>query len=313
MTTADNTQVPVWVTQAARTKAERFAEQQPTPHQATRVYQNTLAVCVVNDYLKLFGIQTQVDASDSWHPVLRLANPVADLAIAGYGRVECCLVTAADTACTVPLEAQSDRIAYIVVRFETDGEATLLGFAETVENEPTPLSALRPMAEFSGYLAQLMPVVDLRLWLEGIYQQDWCPAEALLHPKQLALTHAATVQRAKQIDLNLESAHRDAILLLSVTSQQESLSVRAQLHPAIVADQAASGTRLIHSTLDCLAPNITLAIYTADGSLAKAVMSRTFPRDNCIQLPSFQGQWGEQFTLRISTGDDVQIDLHFRL
>lgn len=312
MTASDHTQVPVWITQAARSTAERFAAQQPTPDQAERVHQNTLVVSVVNDYLKLVGLQTQLEASDSWHPVLRLANPVADLAIAGYGRVECCPVAPTDTVFEVPLAAQCDRIAYIVVRLEAEAEATLLGFT-TQTSESLSLSPLRPMAEFPSYLAQLDPVVDLRQWLEGIYQQEWQPPETLLRPKQLALSYVqATVQRAKQIALNLESAHRDAILLLSITPQAEALSVRVQLHPAIVADGAASGTRLIHSTLDCLIPNLTLALHTAEGHLAKVATSRTFPRDNCIQLPPFQGQWGERFTIRVTIGDR-QIHERFQL
>ncbi|MEL7316369.1 MAG: DUF1822 family protein, partial [Cyanobacteria bacterium J06559_3] len=61
-TLSDDASVPVWVTQAAKQMAEQFASQQPTPPKAEQVYQNTLAVCVVNGYLNLLGIKTDLAA-----------------------------------------------------------------------------------------------------------------------------------------------------------------------------------------------------------------------------------------------------------
>ncbi|NER81034.1 MAG: DUF1822 family protein [Leptolyngbya sp. SIO1D8] len=312
-TTADDARMPIWVTQAAQQTAQQFARQQPDPQKAEQVYRNTLAVCIVNGYLNLLGIKTDLAASDSWNPAVRLMSNVADLLIVDKGRIDCRPVKPEAETCWIPLEAHSDRIGYIIVRLDTDQEATLLGFVEQVNREYLPLQQLRPISELPKYLAQVEPVVNLRHWLEGLYQLDWQPPEKLLQPKQLALSHSQTkIQRAKCIELNLASEHRDVVLLLSVTPHDEVLSVRVQLHPFILAENYPNGTRLIHSAVDCLMPNIKLALQAGNDTPVKEVVSRTYPRDNCIQIPQFQGHWGECFTVQI-TVNAHEIKEHFQL
>ena len=60
------------ITQAARRIAQEFAAEQPTPQKSEQVRLNTLAVCVVNDYLQMMAIPTDLTANDSWNPVVRL-------------------------------------------------------------------------------------------------------------------------------------------------------------------------------------------------------------------------------------------------
>ena len=313
-TTADDARVPVWVTQAAKQTAQQFASQQPDQKKAEQVYRNTLAVYVVNEYLNLLGIKTDLAASDSWNAAVRLISNVADLYIVDYGHVDCRPVQPDEETCWIPLEAQSDRIGYIIVRLDTAQEATLLGFIEQVHLEHLPLQQLRPIPELLKYLAQLKPVINLRQWLEGIYQLDWHPPENLLRSNQLALSYSQTqkIQRAKRIQLNLDSEHRDVVLLLSVTAFDETLGVRVQLHPFTMAENYLSGTRLIHSSVDCLIPNIKLTLQTENNALVKEVISRTYPRDNCIQIPQFQGRWGEYFVIQISI-DAHKVNEHFQL
>jgi len=299
-----DTAIPLWITQSVRHQATVFARQQPSAHKAEQVYRNTLAVGVVNSYLSLLGIQTDLAAADSWNAAIRLASDVADLVVVGRGTLECRAVDPDAETCSIPLENQGDRIGYVIVRLDSDQEATLLGFVAQVQAETLPLKELRPMVDLPGYLAQQPPTVNLRLWLEGLYQLDWQPPEALLRPKQLVLSQPQSeFQRAKLIELNLDSEHRDVVLLCSVMPEPEALSVRVQLHPAILAEPQPNGTRLIHSTLDCLIPNIKLSLKTEDNQLFKEVMSRPFPRDNCIQLPLFQGELGERFTILIAIND----------
>ncbi|MGF1523719.1 MAG: DUF1822 family protein [Leptolyngbyaceae cyanobacterium] len=312
-TLSDDASVPVWVTQAAQQTAKQFASQQPTPQKAEQVYRNTLAVCVVNSYLNLIGIQTNLAASDSWNPAVRLMNNVADLFVVGRGHMDCRPVPPDAETCWIPLAAHSDRIGYIIVRLDTDQEATLLGFVEQTQREYLPLQHLRPIAELTAYLARPTSVVNLRHWLEGLYQLDWQPPEKLLRSRQLALSNPQSpVQRAKCIELNRESEHHNVVLLLSVVPHGETLSVRVQLHPAIMAEKYAGGTRLIHPSADCLMPNIKLALQTEDKTVVKEVISRLHPRDNCIQIPQFQGQWGERFTIQIVAGQH-EISQQFQL
>jgi hypothetical protein len=77
------------ITQAARTTAQQFASNQPTPEKAEQVRLNTLCVWVVNDYLEIMGIPTSLTSSDSWNPVIRLCANIADLELPGVGRLEC--------------------------------------------------------------------------------------------------------------------------------------------------------------------------------------------------------------------------------
>ena len=312
-TASDDAWSPVWVTQAVKQRAEAFANQQPTPQKAHQVYRNALAVGVVNDYLQLLGIQTDLNASDSWQLALRFANDVADVCVVGRGRLECRSVPPEASTCYIPLEAQCDRIGYIIVRFDTDQDATLLGFVDHVDSEYLPIEHLRPMAELPQYLAEQETIVDLRQWLEGLYQIDWHPPEHLLQPKQLALGHQlARVQRAKLIRLNLQAEHSNVVLLISVTPQGESLSVRVQLHPAIMVKDHTAGARLIHAPLDCLMPTIKLSLQTDDRTLSKDVIARAYPRDNCIQIPPFQGLCGERFSIQIAV-DGYHVKEYFQL
>lgn len=309
----NDTSIPLWITQSARHQADVFARQQPNAQRAEQVYRNTLAVSVVNNYLKLLGIPTNVAASDSWNAIMRLVSDVGDLVVVGRGKLECRAVAAGAETCSVPLESQCDRVGYVIVRLDSEQEATLLGFIDQVHAETLHLETLRPISELPMYLAQQQPIVNLRQWLEGVYQLDWQPPETLLRPKQLALSHLqAKFQRAKLIELNLDAEHRDAILLCAVMPEHDVLSIRVQLHPAILAEPKPNGTRFVHSTLDCLAPNIKLSLKTEDNRLFKDVMSRPFPRDNCIQLPLFQGHVGERFTILIAT-ESITISEHFQL
>lgn len=325
MTTPHDFSVPLWVTQTARHLAEVFASQQHSSQKRQQVYHNTLAVCVVESYLKLLGIATKLSASDSYNPVLQLTNDIADLYLPGKGRIECRPVAPNEEYCFVPVDAQRDRIAYVVVQLDSDLTATLLGFAPEAKSAQLALHQLYPPTALPHHLSQCQSIVDLRQWLNDIYALDWQSPEALLQPQQLALTGSQaalheTKLGAKLISLNLQTEntyaeHRDAVLLLTVTPRDEvasTLSVKAQLHPVVVAEHLANGVRFVPPSTSCLVPNIKLSLHSADGTLTKEVLSRTYPRDNCIQIPQFTGHMDEEFLLKIET-DDCQITERFRL
>lgn len=146
------------VTQAARRTAEQFALQHPSPEKAERVRLNTLAVWVVNDYLQLMDIPTELSAGDSWNPVMRLSDDVADLVVTGLGRLECRFILPGEQSCTIPPEVWFDRIGYMVVRIEESfREATLLGFMPPSEEplEQVEVAQLRSLDEFLDYIGRL--------------------------------------------------------------------------------------------------------------------------------------------------------------
>lgn len=168
------------IVKAARHTAEQFALQHPSPEKAVRVRLNTLAVWVVNDYLELMDIPTELRAGDSWNPVMCLCDDVADLVVTGLGRLECRPILPGEKSCTIPPEVWFDRIGYMVVRIESSfRQATLLGFMPPSEEpvERVEVSQLRSLDEFLEYIGRLEdgvaflegedPVaVQVRCWLE---------------------------------------------------------------------------------------------------------------------------------------------------
>lgn len=135
------------ITTAARNMAQRFASQQSSPEAAERVRRNTLSVLVMRNYLEMMGITTNLEASDSWHPVVRLCTDVADQEIddlgKSLGKLECRSLRAGESTCYMPPEVWEDRIGYTVLRLEEDGRsATILGFVKRYRLSILPLITL---------------------------------------------------------------------------------------------------------------------------------------------------------------------------
>ncbi|ERT09626.1 HEAT repeats family protein [Lyngbya aestuarii BL J] len=194
MQTLDDFSIPLFIPSQAKSLAEQFAAQQPTPQKATQVYLNTLAVCIVNNYLRIMGIPTNLTTGDSWNPSVRLYADVADLEVVGRGRLECRPIQVPEdlnsTACSVPGEVQSDRIGYVIVELDLEQElATLLGFVETA-NDSISLRQLRSPDELLEHLlsspqAETVPTsVNLRQWLQNTVTTGWETVETLLSPAE---------------------------------------------------------------------------------------------------------------------------------
>lgn len=144
------------ITCSVRTLAQEFASFQPTPQKAEQVRLNTLAVCVVNDYLQMMGIPTDISKSDSWNSVVRLCADVADLVVIGVGRLECRPVKAFEQTYYIPPEVWEERIGYVVVQInESHREATVLGFAHMATAEQSLVTELQPLENLLPRLSQL--------------------------------------------------------------------------------------------------------------------------------------------------------------
>ena len=233
--------LPLPITQATRQMAQEFANQHADANKANQVRLNTLAVLVMHDYLQLMDIPTNLTASDSWNPVLRLCADVADLQVAGVGRLECRPVLPNQTLCPVPPETWSDRIGYVVVELDEAAEsAQLLGFVPRATTEELPLSQLRSPEDLLDHLAELRHpqpslVANLSQWIQGAIDEGWQTLEELLNPAQLSPAIAfrgrlGTQTPSKRIDLNGVSA------VLAVDARplaDESTDICLQLHPPI--------------------------------------------------------------------------------
>lgn len=192
--------LPMPITQKAIHLAWQFACEHQHPQKVEQIYLNTLAVLVVADYLKILDIETDLTQCDSWNPVIRLFENVADLYVKGLGKIECRPIRAEHKQgengnqnsainlpeiCRFPTEAREERIGYIVVEIdEDDKEARLLGFAPTADSGELVLRDLHPLDDFLLHLERIYESkVDLRQWLENIFTSDWESVESIFDPQ----------------------------------------------------------------------------------------------------------------------------------
>ena len=167
--------------------AQEFYQKQSNLKKAKQVYLNTLAVYAVEFYLKCLGIETHLQASESWNPALQTLANTADLQVKDLGKLECRPVLPDAQVCQVPPEVWFDRIGYVAVRLDRNlTQATLLGFVSTVNKEEFPLNQLKPLEELPEHLSQLQePVIEkvrLSQWLHNIFETGWEAVESLFAP-----------------------------------------------------------------------------------------------------------------------------------
>ncbi|MCC3582667.1 DUF1822 family protein [Microcoleus sp. PH2017_30_WIL_O_A] len=160
MKNIDNSELTIQLSKQAHQDAHKFASQQSTPEKVKQVYTNTLAVYAVRHFLQWLGIETDLSAGDSWHPVIRCFNDVADLVIPNLGKLECRPVLPGQTAISIPSEVTEDRIAYIAVQFQEQlNEVQLLGFYPAIDPQSPPetieISRLQPIETLIDYIDRL--------------------------------------------------------------------------------------------------------------------------------------------------------------
>ncbi|NJR66227.1 MAG: DUF1822 family protein [Leptolyngbyaceae cyanobacterium CRU_2_3] len=310
-----NLALPLPLTQQAQTLADRFARRQPTLQKATQVRLNTLAVCVVNDYLQMMGIPTDLSVGDSWNPVTQLGADIADLEILCVGRLECRPVLNSLTY-TVPPEVWADRIGYVVVQIdEVAQEARLLGFVEQAAYEEALISELRSPEALLDHLDRLIhpmsppiaPIqkavlVNLSQWLQNSYGTGWQTVESLLNPTGFTYGFRSrsmeiapelpqeTIRRAKLIDLNIQMPNPVALVMELTPESEQRTAIRLQVHP-------------INQTY--LPPYLHLAILDESGATFLEAQSRE--ADNYIQL-QFSGAPGEPFRVQVTIAEASVIE-----
>jgi hypothetical protein len=305
--------LPLPITQTARRTAQQFASTQPTPQKAEQVRLNTLAVCVVNDYLQLMGIPTDLSVGDSWNPIVRLCADVADLEVSGLGRLECRPVKRQQATCYVPPEVWSDRIGYVVVEIdESSNQATVLGFAQTAAREELPISQLQSVEELIEHLnPQRQTVaaaaatltqrakVNLSQWLTNVFETGWQTLETVLNPAEpdLAFSFRSAdsgvlvdselpdmgIRRAKLVDLGMQIASPVALVVEVIPESEQRRNILLQVHP--------TGNQTYLPAL------LELTVLDESGLVFLEAQARS--ADNYIQL-QFSGLSGEQFSVKVA-------------
>ncbi len=311
----ENWVLPLPITRLARQKAQEFANTQPTRQKAEQVRLNTIAVYVINDYLQMLDISTNLGVSDSWNPVLRLCADIADLEIVGAGRLECRPIKPQTQNCYIPPEVWSDRIGYVVVEIdELSWQATVLGFSPTAQEELS-ISQLHPIEALIDRLSQALPIVatttlitnrsqvNLSRWLVDVFESGWQTVETLLTPDEFDLGFSfrsgnssiitdnerpdSNIRRAKLFDLGVQIDSHPIALVVEVTPESEQRKIiRLQVHP--------SDNQLYLPHL------IQLIVLDETGLIFLEAQARS--ADNYIQL-QFSGLPGEKFSVKVALGE----------
>jgi hypothetical protein len=297
------------ISQAARTIAQKFANQQPTITKAEQVRLNTLAVLVVNDYLQMMEIPTNLQASDSWNPIMQLCANVADLEITSVGRLECRPIQLQEQGCLIPPETWEERVGYVVVQIdEALQTANLLGFIRTADTELLRLNQLQPIEALIDHIAQLktspiQPLVNLSQWLMNQFEAGWQTVESLRDLLDSRPAYAfrggvtteetssnqpeLATKRAKLIDLGIQIANHLVMLIVEISPEPNGkTSIRLQLHP--------TGNQIY------LPEGVKLTVLDQSKEVFLEAQARS--ADNYIQL-QFRGDIQERFSVQISLGD----------
>lgn len=283
--------IPLPITSVALRMAQQFASQQPTQEKKEQVYFNTLAVCVVNDYMEIMDISTDLLGADSWNPAMRLYADVADLKLPKLGHLECRPVRG--TLCYIPPEMPDDRIGVVLVEIDAERqEATLLGFTKTVisgELSVNQLQSVDDLLEHLEHLERNKGEVNLRQWLQNTFEASWLSVEEILAPitPSLAFRYRSGVRRAKLVDLGIELPGQSVVLVVTLTPKS-SVEIQIRLHVHPTGDQAYLPNNLIVKVLD------------GEGA---AVMEAHAKTANTHITLEFSAQLGERFSVRLELGD----------
>jgi hypothetical protein len=312
----DDAGVPVLITQESHRLAQGFAKQQPTPTKADQVYLNTLAVCTVNNYLKILGIAANLSGCDSWNPLMRSVINTADLNIVGVGRLECrpLLLTGLedpDPVCHVPSEVQEDRIGYVVVGIDDPRqEATLLGFVDQVETEELLLRRLRSLSELPTYLHSLTSrqdplqgVTRLSQWLDNLVDAGWRSLDDLLGLQPVAVQWRSATPDAEATS-DRSAIARGKLLSFSDLSD-ERVALILEITPE--ADSSQTVTVRVCPTVNHLHLPATLRVMILDDE-GSIVMQSDARADNRLIELEFSGDVGDAFSVKVELADQIKVE-----
>lgn len=277
------------ITQTALHTAQQFAEEQITEAKKQQVYLNTLAVWVVNDYLEMMDIATDLVASDSWNSAMRLYSDLADLKLIGLGCLECRPLLS-DTCCYIPLDLPGDRLGIVAVKINLEEqEATLLGFTPTVKTGELTSSQLRSFEELLIYLDHKQNQANLSQWWQNIFEASWQPIEDLFTQKSpiLAFRHQEQVARGKLVQLGIKPLEQNLALIIALNLKSpDEIQIGVQLYPTRESSY--------------LPENVAIKILDEVGKPFMETVTR--PNKTRIKL-DFLAQQGESFSLNLEWGE----------
>lgn len=285
------------ITTAHRQIAARFVAQCPFEEKAAQIERNTLAVCAVNAYLQMMGVETDVAASDSWNPMMQSVADVADLNLPGLGSLSCRAVMPDGDFCYVPPEDWCDRIGYVAVVLDlAENQSTLVGFMSAVEEEQIALTRFSPIEALldrvhAAESSTPSTITRLSQWIEGAVAEGWQTIESVLNPPQTSFAYRSVesapvgVGRAKVVQLG-DQDEQVALVVRASQLSEDTVSVVVQIRPIDGEGQLSEG--------------IILSVFDDGNNLIKTVASRAI--DDYMQL-QVVGEFSECFSVQVSKGN----------
>lgn len=286
------------ITRQVHAMGQQFYQAHSSSQKAKQIYLNTLAVCAVDYYLQCLGIETELEAGDSWNIILQTLADSADLVIKGKGKLECRPVLPNSDYCHVSAEVWSERIGYIAVQFNQDlTEANLLGFVPKVTVENFPINQLQSLENLIVLLSEPIeqPLVNLSQWRQNVFAAGWVALDRLLNLQQLqpafrsrrieVKPETAWLERARNIPLGQLDAQVALCVALKPTDGSE-LNIWVDLYPT-------TGDSYLPSSLE-------LAILDDEGK--EAMQAKTQADSQGLQF-NFIGYPGDRFSVKIRLGE----------
>ncbi|NEP01464.1 MAG: DUF1822 family protein [Symploca sp. SIO2E9] len=288
------------LTLCAHELAQQFYHLQSDSNKGKQIYFNTLAVYAVNFYLNCLGIETDLEASDSWNPCLQPLANNADLLVKNVGKLECRPVLPEEQLCKVPEEVMSDRIGYVAVKLDSAlTEAQLLGFVPSVVESEIPIHNLQSLEELLEVISPLKSeltlnnVVLLRQWLDDIFDRGWEKVSELFDstPAELGWSYRRLetgVKRGKLLHLGRQETVEEIALLVGLRpTQLPELNITVEVYPTGDATH--------------LPRDLQLMVLDEDG---ETVMQAIAKSTKNIQL-EFSGEEGESFSVKLSLNNCI--------
>ncbi|MCU0543003.1 MAG: DUF1822 family protein [Oscillatoriaceae cyanobacterium Prado104] len=320
--------IPLPITTAALRWARKFSNSEGAiePEKKEQIYFNTLAVWAVKDYMEMMDIPTDLNASDSWNPAMRLYTDAADLKLTNLGHLECRPLKSGKSRnfCNIPLEIPDYRIGLVAVEIDTQRqEATLLGFMKTAIAGELAIEKFQSIDKLLLHLDDLerrTQPVQLRQWLRNIFETGWQSVGEILVAKEpsFAFRSSAIVARGKTIHLTAdisetapatisettpatapsfrgtatldsgvrETAQSVALLVAIEPITDAEINVKVQVHPGAGADS--------------LPHHLTLKVTDGEGT---TVMEACAGKGNGSMTLEFAADRGERFSVVVKLKD----------
>ncbi|NEZ64656.1 DUF1822 family protein [Leptolyngbyaceae cyanobacterium CCMR0082] len=288
--------------------AQKFRASQSDIPKGKQVYLNTLAVYSVHKYLKILGIDTDLNVSDSWDPVVQSCLDTGALFIGEQYQLECRPVLPDTDCCYIPRDVWADRQGYVAVQLDASlKQATLLGF---LQNVPDTSAEAIPLSDFQR-LEDLMDVIQseisetvakatqLRQWFDLVAQEGWQMVESLLAPPQPVLNFRNEVvveepfgsmipgemTRGKLLDFGLPEVSNSLALLVGIApAEKTSFNIRVKVLPL--------------KSLSQLPTELNLSILDA----AEEVVMQAQARETDTLELRFGGEVGDHFNIQLMLG-----------